>query len=367
MPKKRIVSAPVPPEQCFAKELAGETPPSFSAMERLYRLAADLFGLRPWQVLDEDNLIAVHDSVTGELRYCSVMGALGEVFSMHAYIGAEGLLQFRKMEADEITDPGEFIASSHCIYVEFVSKAELLRQDRELLAALGHPQGRGMASPIFRTMRPGFLPWFVNEEEARILAECIRAVIVVCASMASRKNVDFWNVDDTYPMVTRAKGPKPRYHVEMFHAILPPEPPVVPVLLAKETLSAIRGQDYAVRGVMELDLTYSGAAIGKKGERNACATIAIAVDAESGMVLAPEVTDSSIPAGDTLAKVFLKAIQTTRTLPREVRVRSQKLKDSLAPLMESFGVTVRVASKLPASDEARASLLGFLGGGLGDR
>jgi hypothetical protein len=56
------------------------------------------------------------------------------------------------------------------------------------------------------------------------------------------------------------------------------------------------------------------------------------------MVLAPEVTDSSIPAGDTLAKVFLKAIQTTRTLPREVRVRSQKLKDSLAPLMEPFGV-----------------------------
>jgi hypothetical protein len=46
---------------------------------------------------------------------------------------------------------------------------------------------------------------------------------------------------------------------------------------------------------MELDLTYSGAAIGKKGERNACASIAIAVDAESGMVLAPEVTDSREP------------------------------------------------------------------------
>jgi hypothetical protein len=210
----------------------------------------------------------------------------------------------------------------------------------------------GMASPIFRTMRPGFLPWFVNEEEARILAECIRAVLVVCAAMASRKSVDFWKLDDTYPMVTRAEGPEPQYNIEMFHVILPPEPPVVPVLLAKETLSEIHGQDYAVRGVMELDITYSGAAIGKKGERNTCATIAIAVDAESGMVLAPEVTDSSIPAGDTLAKV---------------RVRSQKLKDSLAPLMKSFGVTVRVASRLPASDEARASLLGFLGGGRGDR
>jgi hypothetical protein len=367
MPKNQAASAPVPPERCFVKELAGENPPFFPAMERLYRLASDLYGLRPWRVLDEDNLIAVRDSVTGELCYCSVMGALGEVLSMHAYIGTEGLRQFRRIAAEEIADPGEFFASTHCVYVEFVPRSELLRQDRELLTTLGHPKGRGMASPIFRTMRPGFLPWFVTEEEARTLAECIRAVIVLCAAVASQESVKFWKLADTYPMVTRTEGAEPRYHVEMFHSILPPEAPVVPVRLAEETLLAARAHDYAVRGVMELDITYSGAAIGKKGERNAFASIAIAVDAETGMVLAPEVTDSSVPAGDALAKVFLKAIQTSWTLPKEVRVRNQKLKDSLATLMESFGVTVRVASRLPASDEARSHLLGFLGGGFGGR
>ena len=363
MASKRIASVPVPPEQCFVKELAGETPPSFQTMERLYGLASDLYALRPWRVLDEDQLIVVRDSVSGELCYCSVMGALGEVLSMHAYIGAEGLRQFRRIAAEEIADAGEFFASTHCVYVEFVRKAELLRQDRELLAALGHPQGRGLASPIFRTMRPGFLPWFVTEEEARTLAECIRAVIVVCAAVASEQSVKFWELADTYPMVTRREGAEPRYEVEMFHAILPPEPPVAPVQLAEETLLAVRAQDYAVRGVMELDLTYSGASIGKKNERNACASIAIAVDAGSGMVLAPEVANSSVAAGDTLAKVFLRAIQASRTLPREVRVRKQEFKDSLAPLMESFGVTVRVAKRLPATDEAMSHLQGFLGGG----
>ena len=367
MPKKRTASAPAPPQLWFVKELAGETPPSFPAMERLYGLASDLYGLHPWRVLDEDNLIVVRDSVSGELCYCSVMGALGEVLSMHAYIGTEGLRQFRKLEAEELSDPGEFFASTHCVYVEFVPRAELLRQDRELLAALGHPKGRGLASPIFRTMRPGFLPWFVTEEEARTLAECIRSAIVICTAVASQESVKFWELADTYPMVTRMEGAEPRYHVEMFHSILPAEPPVAPVRLAEETLSALRGRDFAVRGVMELDLTYSGAAIGKKGERNACASIAIAVDAESGMVLAPEVTDSSCPAGDTLAKVFLKAIEASRTLPKEVRVRSHRLKDCLSPLMDSFGVTVRVASRLPASDEARSHLLGFFSGGFGGR
>jgi hypothetical protein len=115
----------MPPQRCFVRELGGETPPSFPAMERLYGLASDLYGLRPWQVLDEDNLIVVRDSVSGEHCYGSVMGALDEVLSMHAYIGTEGLRQFRKMEAEEIADPGEFFASTHCVYVEFVPRAEL--------------------------------------------------------------------------------------------------------------------------------------------------------------------------------------------------------------------------------------------------
>jgi hypothetical protein len=137
--------------------------------------------------------------------------------------------------------------------------------------------------------------------------------------------------------------------------------------LAEETLCSLRGLDYAVRGVMELDHIHSGAAIGKKGERCARASIALAVDARSGTVLAPEATDSSVAAGQALANVFLKAIQATRTLPKEVRVRSQRLKDCLAPLMESFGVAVRVASQLPASDEARSHLLGFFRGDIGGR
>jgi len=348
-------------------ELAGETPPSFSAMERLYGLASKLYGLRPWLVLDESQLILVRDSASGELCYCSVMGMLGEVYSMHAYLGTESFRLFRKIETKEITDAGEFFASQHTVYVEFVPRAELERQDRELLAALGHPHGRGLASPIFRAIRPGFHPWFVTEQEARTLAECIRAVIVVCSAVAGRKRVKFWDLADTYPMVSRVEGAGPRYQVDLVKSILPAEPPVTPVRLEEETLRQLRSRDYAMRGVMELDHILSGAAIGKTGERRACAAIALAVDADSGLVLVPEAIDSRVAAGDALARVFLKAIQSNRTLPKEVRVRSQRLKDCLAPLLESFGVEVRTASRLPAADEARAHLLSFLQGGFGGK
>jgi hypothetical protein len=178
------------------------------------------------------------------------MGALGEVYSMHAYLGAEAFRAFRRIEAEEIADPGEFFASMHSVYVEFVPRADLERQDRELLARLGHPQGREIASPIFRAIRPGFHPWFVTAEETRTLAECIRAVIVVCTAVSGQTDMKFWNRADSYPMVTRSDGAEPRYQVDLVKSILPPEPSVAPVSLPEETLRPLLGQDYAVRGAM---------------------------------------------------------------------------------------------------------------------
>ena len=86
MPKKRAASLPLPTDLCFVKELAGEAPPTFAAMRQLYDLASKLLSLRPWKFLDESELIAVRDSASNEFCYCSVMGALGEVYAMHTYI-----------------------------------------------------------------------------------------------------------------------------------------------------------------------------------------------------------------------------------------------------------------------------------------
>src|ERR1700756_5763466 len=87
MTRRRADSASSKPAQCFVRELAGEIPPTFSLLERLYRLASELYALRPWHRLDESQLVLVRATAIGETCYCSVMGALGEVLAIHAYIG----------------------------------------------------------------------------------------------------------------------------------------------------------------------------------------------------------------------------------------------------------------------------------------
>jgi hypothetical protein len=282
MSKRHATSPQVPPDLCFVEELAGETPPSFAGMQRLYRSASDLFGLLPWQMLDESQLIVVGDSASNELCYCSVMGALGEVYSMHAYIGAEGLPTFRKVETEEIAAPAEFFATMRSVYVEFVPRAELELQDRKLLASLCHPRGDGQASPIFRAIRPGFHPWFVTADEARMLTECIRAVVVVCTAISSHTKVQLWNEAETYPMVTWVEDTEPRYQIDLVKLTLPPDPPISPVNLDEEAVRRLCDKNYPVRGEMELDYIFSGVPVGKKNERKLCASIAVAADADSG-------------------------------------------------------------------------------------
>jgi len=365
MPKKRVVPPTATSDQFFVKELAGEAPPSFAALKGLYTLASDLYGVRPWRTLDESQLILVRDSVSGELCYCSVMGALGEVYSIHAYIGIESYRLFCRMATGEMIDPGEFFATHRSVAVQYVPKAELEKPDRELLAAVGHPQARGLASPIFRAIRPGFHPWFITQDEARTLADCILAVSVAYMASAGKDGARFWDQPDTFPLVSRVEGTEDRYQVDLVQALLPAEPPIQPFQLNDEALRELHNRDYAMHGVMELDCILSGTPIGRKSERKACACIALAVDAESGMVLAPDMSADNAPAGELLARVFLRGIQSTRTLPKEVKVRSQRLKESIAPLLDSLGVTVRVAKRLPAADEARVHLLGFMQGSVG--
>jgi hypothetical protein len=289
------------------------------------------------------------------------MGALGEVVAMHAYIGTESYRLFRKLIAGEAIDPGEFFASQRSVSIEFVSRAELDAADRKLLADLGHPVGRGVASPVFRATRPGFLPWFVTEEEAQTLASCASAVIEICSAVATRADISYWDQPDTYPMLSPAgmAGGKSQYQIEMIRPPLPSQTPLSAVRLTEEQLGELKGRDYPVRGTIELDYIVSTAAVGKKNERKACTCIGLAVDA-GGFLFPPELTSPTVSPADVLAAALLKAIQASRALPKEVRIRDPRFKECLAPLSSSAGVSIKVVASLPALEQAREHLLGAL-------
>src|SRR5437016_10534464 len=88
-PKPFASSETEAPREFFKKQLAGEVPVSFPTAKRLFEKAAELMAIRPWQFLEDQDLILLKSPLSDETCYCSVMGALGQVFSLHAYVGGE--------------------------------------------------------------------------------------------------------------------------------------------------------------------------------------------------------------------------------------------------------------------------------------
>jgi hypothetical protein len=351
------------PARFFEKELVGEEPPSFATMQTLYNLARELFGRHPWDLLTEDELVLVEGAASQELCFCSVLGALGQVRALHVYIGPEGYRFFQRLQSGEKMTVGEFFAAQRSVYVEFVRLSELTAVDRGLLKVMGHLLKRGTLAPIFRSNRPGHHPWYVTEGEARMLAECQRALIAICDIRKAKPALDFWEKESVYPMMSRRaeEGNEAKYEIHLVDAPSFPLPMPNFATLDEARIHRIRDSGYPFQGVLEVDHFYGTGMIGEKNQRKSCLRMGLAIDAQSGFAYPPEVSSPEPSTGDVLMRVTLRAIESACALPREVHVRGGEFKLLLEPFAQALGFSVRAMKSLPALDFAKCQLLEMMG------
>jgi len=149
--------------------------PTHAQWQTLYQAAAAFRELAPWTWMTDQDLFAVEDPATGEVGYGGVMGSGGQEFGLHVFIGAEGFDGFRKMVDDE-AEPESMEATMlmRSVAVAFESRQMLDRRDHEVVRALGlRFRGRGVW-PWFRSQRPGYVPWYLDDAEARLLEVALR-------------------------------------------------------------------------------------------------------------------------------------------------------------------------------------------------
>lgn len=347
----------------FEKELVGEEPPSFAAMQTLCDLATHLLARHPWDLLAEDELVLVEEEASGELCYCSVMGALGQVRALHAYIGSDGYRLFRKLHSSETMTAGEFFATQRSVSVEFVRLGELTAPDRNLLKVMGNPLKRRTLAPIFRSIRPGYHSWYVTEGEARTLAKCQQALLTICGLAQANRDLHYWERENIYPLLSwkNEEGKEGECQISLVDA--PAAAPPIPELptLDEARIQRIRDSRYPFQGVLEVDHFYGAGMIGEKNQRKACFRLGVALDAKSGLAYPPEVSLPASSTGDVLTRVVLQAIESARALPREIHVRGREFKILLEPLAHALGFSVRATKSLPALDFFKNQLLEKMG------
>ncbi len=325
--------------------------PSDSQWKKLFSLAEEISQLKPWNNLSEYSVFGVRlpeDNVNG---YMAVIGELGQVAGVMAYIGEASLDRLR------------YIYSSECLLeltmlsVTFDPPESLVESDRVLADSLGFDLGGGRGIPVFRSHRPGYMPWDLEGDEAA------RMIIFLEQAVEVFKKGDWTGFLDLGSDDTRCLYRVPLAGGGWKDTIeeIPENPEYTKQFIIRNELLKSIWKLPVSSGPVQADLILMPAAIGGPGERPSTAYILILVDEKSFYVMAHEMM-SPLPSLRemelSIPSRLLKAFKKAGVKPSMMKVlQDGKLSDILHQLgMKNLPFKVKEEKALDSLADVRENL-----------
>ena len=155
--------------------------PTNDTWAALYEAAVAFRDTTPWHWMEVVEVFAVENPIDGEVGYCNVIGGGGEEFGLCMFLGAEGFAGYLSLMDGEV-DPETFEASTmiRALTASFEDRRVLEKQDLAVIRSLGlRFRGRN-TWPYFRSQSPGYVPWFLSEDEALFLTTALQQAAEMC-------------------------------------------------------------------------------------------------------------------------------------------------------------------------------------------
>lgn len=327
---------------------------------RLYEAAARIKEIAPWEWLMEDDLFGVQNPETSEFGFVSVMGTLGEHFAISVYLGPEGLYGFWNLEEAGPMGNPEQILEIPQLQASFEDRNELEQQDRDLIKQLGLKFRGRQAWPMFRSYRPGFVPWFLEAAEVRFLTHVLEQAAEV--ALRSQADPDLLEPpdDDTYLMRVPQPAGDDLVWTDQLMAVPPPQPTPISLRMDMQALAALKS---APRGRQTLEADFFLLPMATQEERGArpyYPYMLLMVEQQSGMILGSEMLKPEPTLMDMWGLIPLNVAQQLYrmgVLPKEIKTRSSLLLQLLQPLANDLGFKLKESQKLSKLDSAKEFLL----------
>lgn len=326
----------------------------------LYEAARIFREIKCWNWMWDSDIFGVGNPENDETGYCCVLGKMGEVFGLVVYLGTEGLEEYLRIQSEEIR-PGdtEALFVQKCLRVFFEDRGELQEPDLQVITMLGL-KFRGRSSwPQFRSLRPGYFPWYLTESEAKYLTLALRQATQVALRLKKEpdrlaprgENQYLVQVPirhgDSWDWESQWLEPSP---IEKTTVRTQP----IDELRMHRIIKTIRQR----QGIWEADCFYTPMVVEEK-DRPFYPRTVLCADHESGFVLGSEVVEPSEWQSE-FPKKMLQWIENHRVLPNELWLRKREAVEILEPLTSRLSIKVQLAKHLEAIDEAQTVLLEFI-------
>ncbi len=359
--------------------MAGDTPTN-EQWSGLYEAAIRIRELSPWEWMTEADVFGVKDPPSEEIGFVSVMGMLGEHYAVALYPNPRALYGLLALEeAGPDINPDALLEIPQ-IQLSFEDRGDLENRDRRLIKELGFKFRGRKEWPMFRSYRPGFVPWFVEAEEARLLVQALEQLLEVAPRFREDPSLLTPGGAEGESYLVRVEhgehreGPAsagtpvwedgaPVWEDRVME-VPPPEPLPIEIEIDPETLESLESLPQGGYE-LEIDLFMSPTPIQEEKEaRPVLPYMLLFVEAESGMVLGTELLDPTPSLESMWGSVPLtvaRQLARLEAIPREITVDSELLFTLLQPLAESSRLELKRSHYLPALQEAKEALFEAFG------
>ncbi|MGC9333966.1 MAG: DUF7309 domain-containing protein [Anaerolineae bacterium] len=336
-----------------------ESSPTLNEWRKLYQAAIRIKEIAPWEWMTETEIFGVQDPESGEIGFVSVMGMLGEHLSLAVYRGARGLYGFWNFEQIADSAPPEAFLEIPHLQASFEDRNELTDKDRAVIKELGLKFRGRQEWPLFRSYRPGYLPWYLEAAEARFLTYALEQAVEVVLRFEEDPTLLEPADEESYLVRVPQEVNGNLVWEDEVVRVPPPEPEPIPIIIDVQAFERVR---QLPRGehALEMDLFLFPAPIREKGARPYFPYLLLVVENQSGLILGNELLTPEPGLAEMWGSVPMKVVHQLarmKVLPQAIKVRSFRLLALLKLLEEELDIEVKATSILPNLDQAKESLL----------
>ena len=195
----------------------------------LYQAAARFQLLAPWQWMDDTHILGINNE--HGVRLLSVLGNMGEVFGLAGYRGSAGanfLLRLRR--GDFAPESPDACFYQDALLADFVPRKDLRKEDRAIIQQLDFqpPARKPKLFPEFQSHKPGYVPWFIDEAEARVLLDNLRKAVPFAELLRTNPTIYDSRQENEFPFFPAAVTEPLTLAQFEWHTIAPVPPPADP-------------------------------------------------------------------------------------------------------------------------------------------
>lgn len=319
--------------------------------------------------MGDSELICVEDERTGGPMLGAVMGGAGEVFGLAIYHGEDGCrILLEAVLGENEASPMENFHLTSALKVEFVPKAELSAEEKRRVKQIGFRPAVQSPQwwPTFQSMRPGCVPWHLDEADAEMLLHVLPRLTALGACVRPLFEGDDALPADGFAFWPRGRAPgeplRPE-EVEWRELAVPPSRAPDPVTVDEVTAARLAALPLESALALEVDAQASFTPIGE-GERPWYMKTGLAAEARTGVIAGMDMGKNAADTLEAIAgRALVQAINALGKRPGEVRTQKERIAHSLEPLAKQLGAKIEVRRSLPMIDEAMAGVSAQMGMG----